>query len=231
MTEEDDLRNDGSDRNPQRGSGPEVADLTPKDQQPLTGQNKIKSTDVFVVATWYIRTINPKGRLELLEREKERCSINIPGLAETWWKGEDSHCFPDGGSMVIHARSTSRECGVGFMLDKITARSALGYELSSNRVIALRLAAKLINITIIQCYVPTTTHKDEEVDNVYEDIKALKRKYRHDHIIIMGDFNAKVGGVVPKEVGGRHGLGQRNERGDMLVQFLSRGKTGDQHSV
>ena len=41
-----------------------------------------------------------------------------------------------------------------------------------------------------------------------------------DPIIIMGDFNAKVGQGQLKDSGlGPHGLGQRNERGERLLNF------------
>ena len=39
-------------------------------------------------------------------------------------------------------------------------------------------------------------------------------------IIIMGDFNAKVGNVsLDNDVMGWHGLGQANERGERLIEF------------
>ena len=37
---------------------------------------------------------------------------------------------------------------------------------------------------------------DEEVESFYEDIETAKRKLRRDGpIIVLGDFNAKVGGT------------------------------------
>ena len=40
-----------------------------------------------------------------------------------------------------------------------------------------------------------------------------------DIVIVMGDFNAKIGKVKQDEVLGPHGLGERNERGERLAEF------------
>ena len=40
----------------------------------------------------------------------------------------------------------------------------------------------------------------------------------------MGDFNAKIGKGKQGEVVGSHGLGERNERGERLVEFCMNNK-------
>jgi len=39
--------------------------------------------------------------------------------------------------------------------------------------------------------------------------------------MVIGDFNAKVGEGAIKGIVGRHGLGERNEAGDKLVEFCA----------
>jgi hypothetical protein len=58
---------------------------------------------------------------------------------------------------------------------------------------------------------------------VYEDIEKVLKKIRRDSpIIMMGDFNAKVGKGSDGECVGSFGLGQRNDKGDRLVEFAEK---------
>ena len=74
------------------------------------------------------------------------------------------------------------------------------------------------SIQIIQIYAPTTSHEDEEVEELYEEISKAMDKDKSHYKIIMGDFNAKVGKHQQGDgkTTGTHGLGERNERGEML---------------
>ena len=38
-------------------------------------------------------------------------------------------------------------------------------------------------------------------------------------LIVMGDFNAKVGDEIYEDTVGPHGLGNRNERGEKLIEW------------
>ena len=69
-----------------------------------------------------------------------------------------------------------------------------------------------------QVYTPTTSHADEETDSFYKTIDKILEKQTH-YTIVMGHFNAKVGGqtITSERATGCFGLGQRNERGDALV--------------
>ena len=68
----------------------------------------------------------------------------------------------------------------------------------------------------------TTSHSDEETDNLYNTIDKILEKQTH-YTIVMGDFNAKVGGQTntSERATGCFGLGQRNERGDTLVEWAT----------
>ena len=89
-----------------------------------------------------------------------------------------------------------------------------------------RLAQRTIRINgkyhlnIIQAYLPTSSHEDQKVESVYEDIDNLITNSKTTHIVIMGEFNAKFGlGDPAKSCIGPYGLGSRNTRGDSLVNF------------
>ena len=72
---------------------------------------------------------------------------------------------------------------------------------------------------------PTSNSGEIDIENMYEKIEEIIDKHRGaDNVVIMGDFNAVVGqGQDGKEVG-NYGLGTRNERGNLLVEFCKRRK-------
>ena len=72
---------------------------------------------------------------------------------------------------------------------------------------------------------PTTAHKDEEVDKLYDEIeKLLEVEKGNDNIIIMGDWNAVVGERKYGNEVGSYGLGSINDRGEKMVEFFKRRK-------
>ena len=89
----------------------------------------------------------------------------------------------------------------------------------------VKIQAEPVNMIIIQIYMPTTDHEDDEVDLVYEQLEELLDKQKGtENVVIMGDWNAVVGeGRDGNEVG-MYGLGQRNDRGDKLVEFCKKNK-------
>jgi len=75
--------------------------------------------------------------------------------------------------------------------------------------------------TIVSAYAPTMTNPDEVKDKFYEDLNTLITSVASsDKLIILGDFNARVGcdseswdGVI-----GKHGVGKCNSNGQLLLQ-------------
>jgi exonuclease III len=69
-------------------------------------------------------------------------------------------------------------------------------------------------------YAPATSAEAADIEDFYSDLQAaLNEALKKDVLIIMGDWNAKIG--KGKEAGtvGRHGLGNRNEAGERLHEF------------
>ena len=86
------------------------------------------------------------------------------------------------------------------------------YSTISDRILTLKLNAKHHVINIIQVYAPTSASTDEEIEQFYNDLQAVKDKIpRREVCITMGDFNAKVGEGEDVDCGvGPFGLGVRN---------------------
>ena len=113
--------------------------------------------------------------------------------------------------------------GVGFVVHKKIAGNVTSFEGVSDRLaqLTLKINGKYY-LNIIQAYLPTTSHTDEQVDIVYEDMDNHITNSKAHFTIIMGDFNAKVGSDEPsKSCTGAFGLGTGNIR-DSLINFAER---------
>ena len=67
---------------------------------------------------------------------------------------------------------------------------------------------------------PTSSHPNEEVEQVYEDIDNILSNSRAHYNVVMGDFNAKGGpGQCMEKYTGQYGLGERNQWGDMFIEY------------
>ena len=79
---------------------------------------------------------------------------------------------------------------------------------------------KPFNITVIQIYAPTINAKEAEVEQFCEDLQdLLELTPRKDVLVIIADWNAKVGGQEIPGVTGKFGLGVQNETGQRLTEF------------
>ena len=62
------------------------------------------------------------------------------------------------------------------------------------------------------------------IEDFYSDLEdAYMKCGNQDIVIVMGDLNAKVGGEQNplQEIVGKHGLGERNDHGDLWVDWCA----------
>ena len=74
----------------------------------------------------------------------------------------------------------------------------------------------------MQVYAPTADSTEEDLELFYDQIKyGLRSVRRSDICVILGDWHAKVGSVNTgwDHVRGPYGNGERNDRGERLLQF------------
>ena len=87
-------------------------------------------------------------------------------------------------------------------------------------MISVWFQGKPFNITVIQVYAQTSNAEEAEVEQFYEDLQdLLELTPKKDVLLIIGDWNAKVGSQETPGVTGKFGLGIRNEAGQRLVEF------------
>ena len=93
----------------------------------------------------------------------------------------------------------------------------------SSRLITIRLRASPFNITIIQAYAPTSDYDDDTVENFYDHLQEiLDQSPKKDILVVLGDWNSKVGEDAFKTWKGTYGRycnPETNERGLRLLEF------------
>ena len=129
-----------------------------------------KAGRMIRVGTWNVRTLS-KGKLENVKREMVRNRVNVMGLSEVRWTGagviesEEVKMYYSGGE--------ERQRGVAVVLDKEAARRVSKVTQDSDRVIMVRIEAEPVDLVVIQVYMPTTEHEDEEVEQIYEKVEGI----------------------------------------------------------
>ena len=101
-----------------------------------------------------------------------------------------------------------RRNGVAIILTKIVQNAVLGCNLKNSKIISVPFQGKPLKITVIQVYSPTINAKEAEVEQFYEDLQDLQEvTHKKDVLLMMGDWNAKVGSEETPGVTGNIVLG------------------------
>ena len=189
---------------------------------------------LLVVASWNVRTLQDTGlgarrRTALIACELARHNIDIAALSETRLPDESSlvemgTCYTFFWSgLPTFAR---RIHGVGFAVRTALLQSTIESLIAiDERLMTLRLPlAKNRFATFVSVYSPTLDSSDGVKDRFYDTLySTLRRILQDDKIILLGDFNSRVGrnhdiwhGVI-----GHHGVGNMNSSCLRLLSLCS----------
>lgn len=224
-TTEEETRTRASTGNPgivtNEGARPKPKGRLEPDKLPGKASSSLKENQFLRIGTWNARTMLKKGKLENVKLEMRKMNVNILGLSEVRWK--DGGDFMSDDFQVSYAGGSDSQRGVAVILDRDVAKRVTKVIQHSDRLLLVKVQAEPVDLVIIQVYMPTADHAEDEVEGLYEELEELIAKEKgKDYLIIMGDWNAVVGeGRDEKEVGS-FGLGKRNDRGQMLLEFCRR---------
>ena len=186
-------------------------------------------------ASWNVRTLldsttsksgRPERRTALVARELARYRVDIAALSETRFADKGQLTEIGGGYTFFWSGRSSeerREAGVGFAIKNHLVNKLDSIpEGLSDRLMKLRLPlSKKRSATLISAYAPTMTNPEENKEKFYEELETLISTIpQSDKLILLGDFNARVGrdrqvwgGVI-----GHHGVGKCNSNGLLLLR-------------
>nr|VZI51103.1 unnamed protein product [Spirometra erinaceieuropaei] len=187
----------------------------------------------LTLAAWNVRSLSdnprsnrPERRTALVARELARYKVDIAALSETRFS-EQGQLEEVGAGYTFfwsgRPRAERRDAGVAFTIrnDIVGRLSSLPRGIN-DRLMSLRLplwGGKFA--TIISAYAPPMSSPDAVRDKFYEDLHALLAIVsKADKLIVLGDFNARVGTdhTAWRGVLGPHGLRGSNDNGLLLLR-------------
>ena len=119
-----------------------------------------------------------------------------------------------------------RDAGVAFAISNEIAKKLPTLPTGiSERLMQLRVPVGNDRfLSLINVYAPTMAYSDEAKESFYQDLaKIVDNVSEADKLLILGDFNARVGkdhstyeGVI-----GKFGKGNKNSNGDLMLNFCT----------
>nr|VZI22628.1 unnamed protein product [Spirometra erinaceieuropaei] len=172
------------------------------------------------------RSNRPERRTALLARELALYKVDIAALSETRFS-EQGQLEEVGACYTFfwsgRPRAERRDAGVAFAIrNDIVGRLPCLPQGINDRLMSLRLplwGGKFV--TIISAYAPTMTNPDAVRDKFCEDLHSLLATVsKADKLIVLGDFNARVGTdhTAWRGVLSPHGLRGSNDNGLLLLR-------------
>nr|VZI31776.1 unnamed protein product [Spirometra erinaceieuropaei] len=173
------------------------------------------------------RSNRPERRTALVARELARYKVDIAALSETRFS-EQGQLEEVGAGYTFfwsgRPRAERRDAGVAFAIrTDIVGRLPCLPQGINDRLMSLRLPLRRGGkfATIISAYAPPMTCSDAVTDKFYEDLNALLATVsKADKLIVLGDFNARVGTdhTAWRGVLGPHGLRGSNDNSLLLLR-------------
>ena len=171
----------------------------------------------------------PQRRSALIAHELSRLNIDIAALSEVRFPDEGNLKEQGAGYTLYWSGKPSTErrlSGVGFMVKTSIASKLESLPTGhSDRIISMRLSLKnQQHVTLFSIYAPTLQADPADKDKFYSDLRRLLLDTpADDKVIVLGDFNARVGSDSEawKGVLGKHGVGNCNDNGRLLLEFCS----------
>ncbi|MEL6806088.1 MAG: endonuclease/exonuclease/phosphatase family protein, partial [Bacteroidota bacterium] len=153
----------------------------------------------------------------VINNELVRLKVDIAALQETRLAGHGSIREKDF-TFFWHGKSVDerREHGVGFAVKNTLLRSVEVGSDGNERIATLRLHTKKGTATLVSVYAHTLYADDDVKDAFYERLNLIVGNLpKHDQLVILGDFNARVGADHDSWAPclGHFGFGKMNSNG------------------
>jgi len=152
-----------------------------------------------------------EGKLNIVHKERKGLDIDILGISEMKWTGRGH--FRSANNIVMYSgHNTNRKNGVGMNITNQVSKSLTGYKAVNDRIIYIRVKAHPVNnLCTGVCSYNQCGYSGHRFLNLH---LTLNKTLRKDVLILMGEWNSKIGKEEEPGTVGRYGLGSRNEAGE-----------------
>ncbi|XP_061176179.1 craniofacial development protein 2-like [Saccostrea echinata] len=179
--------------------------------------------DNIYIGSWNVRSMYVTGKTAQIEQEMDRYRLDIIGLSEVRWPMNGKTTLQSGKLVLYSGREDGlHQEGVGIMLTKKAKKSLMEWKPINERLMYARFYTSTLKISLIVMYSPTNESPEETKETFTEELQeVIYNTPKHDILLIIGDFNAKVGSNNKghESAMGKHGIGERNENGERLLDI------------
>lgn len=208
--------------------------------QDVAQDKKVQNTFKLKFASWNIRTMldrqnaeRPERRSAIVSHELMKYDIDIAALSEVRFPDSGYIREESGYSIYWSGRAADdrSESGVALAIrDELVSKLIEEPKAVNDRLITLRVPLSMDRwCTVIAVYAPTMTNSQEKINQFYDQLNMTLRSVpAPDKIILMGDFNARVGqdhSTWPNVIG-KHGCGKLNTNGELLLSICTEHQLG-----
>ena len=108
------------------------------------------------IGTWNVTTLKNDYRIDILTDEFRRFELDLLGVSETHIPGVGSMKLSDIEFVYLGRKDGVNRQGVGLMMNEENAKSCLGCECISNRILIAQVIIKKLKVSVIAVNVPET---------------------------------------------------------------------------
>ena len=203
--------------------------------QDVAQDKKVQTTCDLNFASWNVRTMldrdrvdRPERRSAIITRELRKYSVDICALSEVRFGDTGSIREEAGYTIYWSGRTSGRksESGVALAISNaVITKMSEDPKPVNDRIITLRLPLNGERFcSIIAIYAPTMTNSPNTILQFYKQLEnILKPIPKDDKIVLLGDFNARVGEneSIWNGVLGKFGTGRANSNGELLLSICT----------
>ena len=209
-------------------------DVHPHPGPALPFSTRHPRAELMNIATWNVRTLLDRKRrpgrpTAIVAHELARYNIDVAALSETRVLG-DTVLEELGAGYTFFLKGKPVGCthqhGVGFavrtkLVKHLQGKLPVGI---NERLMTMNFPLADTTLSIISAYAPTLPSCDESKEQFYGELdEAIKKVPAAHKLLVLGDFNARVGSdyVSWENVLGRHGVGNVNSNGTLLLSLCA----------
>ena len=173
----------------------------------------------MIFGNWNVQSVNNK--LNEVLRELERYKIDIAVLSETKKKGkgtEEKEKFLHFYSGV--PKDARAKSGVSIVIRKSLKKCIKSWEQVNDRIIHMNLEIKGHEIVVVGVYAPNEDAISTVKEEFYKDVtKVLDQISNRKQVLMLGDFNGRIGQRRFDAVVGPYGEATLNDNGERLIEL------------